>query len=187
MDTKIIIFSVCSLLVLIGLEQILYHHDIYSMNSTKNARHMTNFWFLVVRYVIDWGFGSYPNYIAILLYSAILNQRHRAYLHVVLYITVLYLAWTMQLIYAQPLYFNMYPNVFLHNTEYQILSCKFKFGLPSVHAMQYMALFVFVFIDYALVCKEINQTPTKVLHTKSVLILVFSLGFILLNGIMRIS
>lgn len=117
-------------------------------------------WF--VRYVVDWGFGDYPNYITILIYSAILNQRHRAYLHVAFLSSMSCVGWTMQFIYAQPLLFNMFPSVFEEpDGSYQIYSCQFKFGLPSSHAIEYMSLFVYLLIDYSMHCKEKQQKIKK--------------------------
>ena len=51
-------------------------------------------------YVVDWGLGNYPNYIVILIYTAILNQRHRAFLHVCYLTTQLLFGAALQVIYA---------------------------------------------------------------------------------------
>ncbi len=72
---------------------------------------MSKQWQWIVRYIVDWGFGDFPSYIIILLYTAILNQRHRAYLHCVMYGTMLTIGWSLQFGYAQPLLFNMIPAV----------------------------------------------------------------------------
>jgi hypothetical protein len=49
----------------------------------------------------------------------------------------------------------MYPTAFLEtgSTEsYKIYSCKFSFGLPSTHAVENMALLVYILIDYVKSC-----------------------------------
>ena len=66
-------------------------------------------------YGLDWGFGNYPNYVVILVYTSILNQRHRSFLHVTMASSCLLMSFIMQLSYGQPLFFNMFPSVFRYN------------------------------------------------------------------------
>lgn len=46
----------------------------------------------------------------------------------------------------------MYPEVYA-NTIY---SCKQRFGLPSWKALESMSLFIYLVIDYAMYCQELN-------------------------------
>lgn len=48
----------------------------------------------------------------------------------------------------------MFPLVFSHEDGWSILSCNFKFGLPSIHAVENMALFLYILIDYYKQLKE---------------------------------
>ena len=46
----------------------------------------------------------------------------------------------------------MYPEVYV-NTVY---SCKQRFGLPSWKALEEMSLFIYLVIDFAMYCQELN-------------------------------
>ena len=147
----------------------------------------------VVRYIIDWGFGDYPSFLIILLYTAILNQRHRAYLHVVMYGSMLILGWILQFGYAQPLLFNMFPSVMYNEADgvdnYQIFSCKFEFGLPSIQSFEMLSLFVYIVCDYIMHKQEqdqiISENTSKVCSIYFVAAIVTSMFFISLSCTFR--
>jgi hypothetical protein len=102
--------------------------------------------------LIDWDFGSYSSYIAILLYTSLLKQRGRAYLHVCLYCSMLMLCYTLQAIFSQPRTYDMSTSV----GNQEPYSCRKAFGLPSAHCCQEFSLFLFCVIDYARFCNEMD-------------------------------
>jgi hypothetical protein len=59
-----------------------------------------------------WGGGNVPNLVVILIYSAILDQRHRCFLHYVYYIAQYFLILTLRSIYAQPRTYDIDPYVY---------------------------------------------------------------------------
>lgn len=79
--------------VIIGSEEIVYHYEVLNFPHLVVYQADTaigNFFRMIIRYVIDWSFEDYPSYITILIYSTVLNQRHRAYLHILLYSSSLF-------------------------------------------------------------------------------------------------
>lgn len=70
--------------VIIGVEQIVYHSDKIKFKDSFNATSLPDGYHLaptienkfcrfLVRSVIDWGLGDYPNYLVILWFCSILN------------------------------------------------------------------------------------------------------------------
>ena len=66
--------------LIIGVEQVVYHSDLTKFNATslpegyhKAPTIKNKFCLFLVRSVIDWGLGDYPNYLVILWFCSILN------------------------------------------------------------------------------------------------------------------
>jgi hypothetical protein len=118
----------------------------YSSAHVWEPKSLRNF----VIYFLDWGLGDYPNYFVIFAFAAALNQRHRAFVHIALMTFALFVSLCLQSLFAQPVFFNMFPRVFMTpNQTYQVMSCKWQFALPSHHPVMNSALYVFMVIDYA--------------------------------------
>lgn len=125
--------AVFSFMVLLGIELFVYYSELahFPRVEPKPVGNKSNFGFFLTVNIFDWGFGSYPSILTILFYCACLKERPRAYLHVCLYCSILFMCSVMQAGFSQPLYYNMYPQVYEDSEQF---SCMRRFALPSLHA-----------------------------------------------------
>ena len=97
----------------------------------------------------------------ILIYSAMKDQRHRAFMHVLFYQAQYFAIGTLR-----PNYVGLYgalpymdnfqrenePNIY--NSTRPPPVCETSFGYPSGHCLTTMALFTYIALDYILTRKE---------------------------------
>lgn len=194
---KRLALAMLTFLVLIGCEVAVYQSekDNFPQSDVEQASKMTNFGFFLTVNIFDWGFGSWPSIMCVLYYLTCLKQRERAYLHVCLFCSTLFLCQIMQASFSQPLFYNMYPQVYNGIKKF---SCIRRFALPSLHAFQDVGLFCYCVIDYALYCQEVDDTKVfdaslsqivvrkKFWTAKSGSAIVLSVAFIIISSTMRI-
>jgi len=83
-NKKHLLLAASSFFVIVLVEAIIFQ-DFSPKTNIQSPYQSSNFArFLVKAFV--WGGGNFPNLAVILIYSALLDQRHRCFLHLVFYI-----------------------------------------------------------------------------------------------------
>lgn len=136
-------------------------------NPQPSVKDFNNWWRFVFAILLDGG-GNTPNLIIILIYLACFKQKHRAAIHLLLYMQQLFLTFVLRSIYKKPRPYMQYY-VYCSTQPYengtytcgeptiQPYTCKGSFGLPSLHALSCTSITMYLLFDFLITRGEVAK------------------------------